>query len=310
MVRKVEKKNIIAITICYNDDYKFNEWVSHYEAYKNSIYKLIIVDNGSKKEFLDKVKKNFSEAIIIERKVNGGCTAAYNDGIRCALDDPCMDAIMLIGNDILIYNKDVKKLSDLLFSQNQIGMVAPVLLKKNSDIIEDAGSGISFCLFMKPENVGKKYSDIEKKAFVVQSVTGGMNLAKREFYEKIGVQDENLFMYSDEVDIGIRSKKAGFKMYIDGNAYAIHQHINPEAKEKRMPYSDFLIARNKVYLGKKFYGKGRAFIIMLYMLARGICKILVSLFKKRNLRPYVFSIRGALKGFKGDMKLPNYLNIR
>ena len=45
-------------------------------------------------------------------------------------------------------------------------------------------------------------------------MSGGMNLGKREFYEKVGLQDEKLFMYSDEVDIGTRAKKLGFKMMI------------------------------------------------------------------------------------------------
>lgn len=33
---------------------------------------------------------------------------------------------------------------------------------------------------------------------------GGCNLAKREFYEKVGLQDENLFMYNDEMDMYFR----------------------------------------------------------------------------------------------------------
>ena len=87
---------IAAVVVCYNDDYKINEWKDNYNQYMEAIYRLIIVDNGSNSSFVKKVKGEFKQATIIERKINGGLTAAYNDGIRCALNDQLVDAIMLI----------------------------------------------------------------------------------------------------------------------------------------------------------------------------------------------------------------------
>ncbi len=42
---------IAAITVTYNDDYKFDEWFQHYSEYKNELSQHIIVDNGSNKAF-------------------------------------------------------------------------------------------------------------------------------------------------------------------------------------------------------------------------------------------------------------------
>ena len=105
---------VAAITVCYNDGYKLKEWFNNYLFYKDSIDKLIIVDNGSEIDFLEKLKELFKDAIVIERKKNGGCTAAYNDGIRMALSDDSIDAIMLIGNDIKISSESVSILYNLL----------------------------------------------------------------------------------------------------------------------------------------------------------------------------------------------------
>lgn len=127
---------IAAITITLNDDFKFNEWYEHYIDYKDELYKHIIVDNGSSKEYLKQVKAKFTDSIFIERKTNGGCTIAYNDALKLALEDPQVDAIMLIGNDIKLPKGNLTKLYEYLFSDDKLGMVAPVLFFKDSQKIE------------------------------------------------------------------------------------------------------------------------------------------------------------------------------
>jgi len=98
---------IAAITIAYNDGYKFKEWCQWYEEYKDEIAIHIIVDNHSVPKYLQQVKNYFKNSIIIEFTSNGGCTDAYNDGIRKALVNPNVDAIMLIGNDMKIKKDSV-----------------------------------------------------------------------------------------------------------------------------------------------------------------------------------------------------------
>ena len=77
---------IAAITITLNDDFKFKEWVSHYQLYKDDVYLHIIVDNGSSPEYVKKLEEFFPESHIIKRNSNGGCTESYNDGIKYALE--------------------------------------------------------------------------------------------------------------------------------------------------------------------------------------------------------------------------------
>ena len=57
--------NIAAITITYNDEFKFKEWCDHYEKYKEELYLHIIIDNNSTDDYLKKVKSYFNNSIII-----------------------------------------------------------------------------------------------------------------------------------------------------------------------------------------------------------------------------------------------------
>lgn len=295
--------NIAAITITYNDDYKFTEWCNHYLEYKNELYLHVVIDNNSTEEYYNKVKSFFTDSVIVRRSSNGGCTIAYNEGIRIALADEGVDAIMLIGNDMRLEKGMLTHLYDFLFSNEGYGMVEPVILAKDSDLIEDFGCKISYRLIMRPLNYGERISSVPDLFHIVETVTGGMNLAKREFYEKVGLQDEKLFMYSDEVDMGIRAAKKGFKMAATKKAIAWHQHINPKERASRLPYTSYLIGRNKVYLARKHFGFWRSLNQLVYHLFMFLKGILKHIGDREGLIHQYYFIRGSYNGFLGNMGL-------
>lgn len=236
---------IAAVTMTYNDGYKIKEWRHWYDEVKDEIDLYIVVDNGSDREYLNQVRESFSDAVLIERTTNGGCTAAYNDGIRYALQDKSVDAIMLFGNDVRFEKGSLKVLYDYLYSDERLGMVGPILLQKNSDIIDSFGVSKSLSRIRH----GEKYSpDLEN--MIVFYVPGGANMAKRIFYENVGLQDENLFMYGDERDMAIRGQRKGFLEGVTASAKAWHQHISNPVKSVRINTS-YMQGRNFVYLCKK-----------------------------------------------------------
>lgn len=302
---------IAAVTITYNDDYKFREWFEYYNDYKDELFVHIIVDNNSNKAYLNKVKETFVTSHVIERKSNGGCTGAYNDGIKYALSLPDVDAIMLVGNDVRLKKGATDVLQKSLFSNEQLGMVSPILLSKNSDIVEDFGCTISNTLMMLEYGVGLKLNEVKDNLNYCEAVPGGMNMAKREFYEKVGLQDDNLFMYSDEVDMGLRAKKCGFTMAAISEAVSWHQHINKDTNSNRRdPYTKYLAGRNKVYVAKKHFGVFRVIYVFLFYVFGSMYKILINLIKGNfyQIKEYFWLIFGAVMGLLGNMK-PNRFSV-
>lgn len=244
---------VAVITITHNDGFKTEEWHNHYLEYKSDIYKHIIVDNGSSKNYTKYLEELFKDSIIIKRKINGGTTAAYNDGIQMALNDPLVDSIMLAGNDIKLSKGAIPFLHKKLFENETVGMIAPIIfLKDSSTIIESYGLTLRSSISLKTHNRGDKFSEELPFEKEVDIVPGGMHLSKRKLYEKVGLQDESLFMYSDEIDMGIRIKEAGLKVLVTRDAQSWHQHINESGNSKK-GFSYFLQARNKLLLGYKHY---------------------------------------------------------
>lgn len=295
---------VAGITITLNDDYKVNEWKKWYEEYKNELALHIIVDNGSSPKYIKTIKSFFPNSIIIERKTNGGCTMAYNDGIKKALEHSSIDAIMLIGNDVRIEKGSITKLYDFLYSRKSLGIVSPVLFKKNSFIVEDYGANITRFLTMnaKKSGAGKDIDEITESHRFSETVLGGCCLAKPEFYQKVGLQDENLFMYSDEVDTGIRSKLVGYEMGYIKEAKAWHQHINPNNGSVRSFIAPYLINRNKIYLAKKHFGFMRVLLVFVYQNVTNSYLIFRNINRPLMRKYFSFGIKGSVAGLMGNMK--------
>ena len=295
---------IAGITITLNDGYKFKDWCQWYEEYKDELYVHIIVDNGSDDDYKKKLKEYFNNSIIIERTINGGCTIAYNDGIKKALAMPEVDGIMLIANDLRMKTGNITRLYNYLYSEEVLAIVSPICLKKDTTIVEDYGAKITKFLTMdaKGNGAGLDFSAITENYRYTETVLGGGCLAKPRFYREVGLQDEKLFMYSDEVDTGIRALKSGYILGYTKNAVAYHQHINPGKGAMRSPMAPYLIARNKVYLAKKHFGIIRAIYVYAFWVINGLRMMARNLNNKEGLNYYKFSIKGANAGLIHNMK--------
>lgn len=302
--------HVAAVAITYNDGFKFNEWVGHYNLYKDELYMNIIVDNGSDPQYLSMVEKAFPGSHIIRRSINGGCTGAYNDGIRLALSDPLVDAIMLIGNDIKLEKGGVASLYKFLYSNPQHGMVGPVVLKKDSNLVEIYGGKIHpRTLTFDHLFVNVPLPEVDESVVFSDSLPGGMNMAKRSFYEIVGLQDEYLFMYSDEIDTGIRAKKHNMLMAATKNVISWHQHINPGKAVVRSPLAGFLWGRNEVYLAKKHFRSDVIRSNIWFRLKRSLITNMNAWVKGKTpdeKRFWWFYLRGTFAGIFNVSKIPSF----
>lgn len=297
---------IALISITRNDGYKLKEWYENYLDYKDAIYLHIIVDNGSDTEYLLAVKELFKESVIIELGYNGGCTAAYNKGIAYALKDPVVSSISLMGNDIKMLSGDLIKLEQFLLSDKQYGMVAPVLLNRNDDSVVDCyGETINrknMNLIVLNQKV--KVDNIPE-ILLSDSLPGGCNLATRDFYEKVGLQDENFFMYADEVDMGIRGERFGYKFASTKACKACHMHINPPGNANRNPMAAYLMGRNHIYLAKKLFNFNSVLCTILHRF-KLVAILYISCVKHRkSTEEYKYAwafTKGVFAGIVGNMK--------
>ena len=94
----------------------------------------------------------------------------------------------------------------------------------------------------------------------VSFVCGGLHLVPREVFEVVGLQDEQLFMYCDEIDFDWRVQNAGYRLAIARDAAAWHEHI--DVAGRRPPWTIYLWSRNRMLVMRKL-GRRRDYIRMI-----------------------------------------------
>lgn len=299
---------LAVVSMTFNDGFKIKEWRGNYDGFKNDADYFVIVDNGSEKEYVDSVKNTFPEAVVIERADNGGCTAAYNDGIQYALKNTDADAIAIVANDMRLTEGCLPAMYEYLMSDKKLGIVSTAILNRDSEVIDNYGHTVKGFTVVNG-NQGERISSISVMRKYTALVSGGFTMAKREFYESAGLQDEKLFMYCDELDTAFKAQKAGFKIGVIANRYAWHWHVNNPAVGRHSSASRYLISRNRVYLAKKYSDffnvlkqavRGLFLTPMIYLLR------FVRYRKAAELKDGFYSFVGAIHGIAGKMGQNSY----
>jgi GT2 family glycosyltransferase len=80
-------------------------------------------------------------------------------------------------------------------------------------------------------------------------ITGCTLLVKKEVIEKIGLLNEDFFLYWEDVDWGIRAMKAGFKNLIVPSAHIWHK-ISVSAGGPDSPLKAYHKTRSHLYMAK------------------------------------------------------------
>lgn len=299
---------IAGISMTYNDDYKLKEWVDHYYEYKDELDYFIVVDNGSEDEYIHKIEEAFPEAVIIKRKTNGGCTAAYNDGIQYAMEETDSDAIVIIANDFKLLKGGLTILYNYLYGDENLGIVSSAVLNIDSTEVDSFGHKLKGMAYINCDQ-GKDISELSPAYKYTDLVTGGFYMAKRKFYEEVGLQDETLFMYGDELDTALRTARSCFKTGVTCETYVWHWHINESNSTGRKPASNYLIARNRIYLSRKHCGPLAILSSFWnYSLSKSLVLFFSGLLRRKpdRLEKAKYTIMGGIYGLKNDMKINEY----
>ena len=252
---------IASVTLTRNDWHCLEQWRRFYEDYASALDWHIVVDNASAPEYRQKIRELFPQSVHLRREVNGGTTGAYNTGIKWVLENhPEVDAILLIANDIKISAADIGKLYDRLVQDSCLGATAPVLLMKDQQTVIAYGETLRTDFGLNKLHGGKIFNpELLPDEQRSECLPGGMCLVKSEVYRKIGLQDEFLFMYSDENDFFYRATHAGYLLLALKNAISSHCHIIEEGKANNSGLAWFYINRNQLFLCRR-YGSGKTFL--------------------------------------------------
>lgn len=248
-------KKIFTVFVNYNFGDKITKAVKSVLKFK-SVSGVIVIDNASADKSIAPVKKIKSpkkKLVVIENAKNEGFDKAVNVAISKALS--------LGATHVIPLDADLDFSVDFIESLYNTGadFVVPVLkFKRDGKWVYDYGGRVNWSLGrtthlefdhpLKPEEAAISTSDRYSKNWI-DFVSGGCSLIKREVFEKVGLFDEDYFLYFGDAEFAIRARNAGFKVVVDPKTFMWH-----EFQEHKVTWSRFKIkttlAANLTFINK------------------------------------------------------------
>jgi GT2 family glycosyltransferase len=155
------------------------------QTYKN--IELIVVDNYSKDDSNDIIKKEFPQVILHEMGKNTGFATAVNKGVELSGGD----LVMLFNLDAWIDNIMVENLLKEKIERN-LDVIAPLEYGYEKQQIKNTRRSSLIDFLGHPINI-----DVQDKSFFL---LGACLLFEKELYLKSNGLDNDFFMYVEEVD--------------------------------------------------------------------------------------------------------------
>jgi GT2 family glycosyltransferase len=222
------KHSICIIILHYKDVLSLSECISSLSKLTTQTAdpQILIVDNGShlNGERLMKSMPLSLSTRIITSGGNIGYAAGNNNGIREALNLET-DYILLLNDDTVVAPDFLDVLLETAETTPSAGILGPKIYyfdEPRKIWFAGARFDSETCMLTTP---GSDQLDdgIDSGPLETDYITGCALLIKRHVLERIGFLDERFFLYWEDVDWGLRSKKAGLKNIVVPRAHIWHK---------------------------------------------------------------------------------------
>ncbi len=268
---------VAVVVLNWNQEEDTTDCLVSLRAVTNVPLRVMVVDNGSHPESVDRLEQRFREALFIRLRENKGFAAGNNIGIERALEEGASH-IMLLNNDTLVEPAFLRPLLNGLNS-HEAGVVGPkIYYYPDATRLWFAGGVIDWRTG-RLWHLGANEPDEGQwdKPREVDYITACCLLAPAKVFQEIGGLDERYFIYFEETDWNLRARARGYRCRYLPDARIYHKVS--QAMGTGSPISDYYYARNRL-----LFFRSRAPIRYRHRL--------IALYTARSLR-YAYTIRKA-----------------
>jgi len=227
--------------------------------------RVILVDNGSAPDSVDRLERRFPEATVLRLGENRGFAAGNNVGIARALAEG-VSHILLLNNDTLVEAEFLTPLVEAL-RRDGAGVAGPKIYHHpETDRLWFAGGMIDWRTGRQWHlGAGDRDQGQWDVPCTVEYITACCLLAPASVFREVGVLDERYFIYFEETDWNLRVRRRGYACWYEPKSRIYHKVSR--AMRSGSPASDYYYARNRLLLFRDHAPMPyRPFLLALYTL--------------------------------------------
>jgi len=193
--------------------------------------------------------------LLVRTGGNLGFAGGNNVGIRLAMRDRATDFIWLLNNDTVVQSDSLALMVEKACSAPGIGVVGSVnCFYSSPEIVQALGGG----MFSRWRGTGRLYGSRIRLDQIapaaraeaeneLQWVSGASMLVSRAFIEQVGLMEESYFLYFEEIDWAIRSRRR-FSNALAYEARIYHKGGSSTGEQQDSHFASYTQCRSRIKL--------------------------------------------------------------
>lgn len=204
-------------------------------------YEIIVADDCSRDGSVDFLLKEFPEVLVIAHPGNFGFAENVNSGIFAS----CKELVLVLNTDVELTEGFFIPLIPYFDRPNTFGVMSRIIAL-DSDHVHDGAKYPDYSFARIGSTTNYRCSD--KSSLYTLFLSGANALIDRLKLLELGGFDVMYSpYYAEDVDLGLRAWKVGYRCYYDDTAYCRHSLSETIQKEKPAKVRT-ISKRNKMYL--------------------------------------------------------------
>ncbi|HEV7741956.1 MAG TPA: glycosyltransferase family 2 protein [Pseudolysinimonas sp.] len=221
---------VAVVTVTYNSGDDIEPFLTSARA--AGADSVVVSDNPSPQSATTIERAERSGARVVRMPSNVGYGGGVNAAVATLAAD--IDAVLISNPDVRLTPDAIRLLAQTLAEDPQIGAVGPEILNDDGTVYPSARrvpslrTGVGHALFFRvwprnPWTRAYRQEDVDPTARRdVGWLSGACLLVRRTAFDDIGGFDERYFMYFEDVDLGYRLGKAGWRNLFEPAARVLH----------------------------------------------------------------------------------------
>ena len=253
---------------------------------------VIVVDNCSIDGSVEMVKNKFPQIQLVENKDNTGFAKANNQAISLAKGE----YVLLLNPDTVVEEDTFVKCIECMDANQKVGGLGVKMIDGKGEFLPESKRGlptpwVAFykifglsSIFKNSRKLGRYHlSYLNKdKNHEVEILSGAFMMLRKTAWDKVGLLDDNFFMYGEDIDLSYRLTQAGYLNYYFSETSIIH--YKGESTKKSSVNYVFVFYKAMIIFAKKHFSEKNAsyfsFLIHLAIYFRAGLALTVRFFKR------------------------------
>jgi GT2 family glycosyltransferase/tetratricopeptide (TPR) repeat protein len=171
-------------------------------------YEVIVVDNGSRDGSREMIEEQYPHVRLLKLPDNMGFAIACNEGIKASR----AEYVVLLNNDIEVTSNWLRELYEGMERHPECGMgTTKMMFLDQRDVFYNTGDLFHSWSAGGGRGQGEKDLGQYDREEYVFGACAGAGIYRRDFFNKVGLFDEDFFIFAEDVDLNMRGQLLGLK---------------------------------------------------------------------------------------------------